>query len=178
MLMPDQNNKSSYPTSPIDWMCKNAPGFAELSNDERDAIMHFSLLWSFFEGTALGTHASSDRILGLSHEWKRKGRLNFERFARSFAYFQNRYFKNGKETEYFGGLHLRRNDKSALVRAVLNGKNTNPADRVAALLIVVLRLRNNLFHGVKWAYEIQGQLDNFTNANIVLMAALEIHEQL
>jgi hypothetical protein len=69
-------------------------------------------------------------------------------------------------TVYFGGLHLRRNDKSALVRAVLNKENTNPADSVAALLIVVLRLRNNLFHGVKWAYEIREQLGNFTNANI------------
>jgi hypothetical protein len=178
ILMPDQNNKLFYPTSPIDWMCEKAPGFAELSNDERDAIMHFSLLWSLFEGTALGTHASADRILGLSHEWASTGRLNFEWFSSSLAYFKDRYFKNGEETEYFVGLHLRRNDSPDLVRTVLNGENTNPADSVAALLIVVLRLRNNLFHGVKWAYEIRGQLDNFTNANIVLMAALEIHGKL
>lgn len=61
-------------------------------------------------------------------------------------------------TEYFAGLHLRRNDNFALVSEVLKGANRNHADGVAALLIVVLRLRNNLFHGVKWAYGIRGQL--------------------
>jgi hypothetical protein len=61
------------------------------------------------------------------------------------------------------------------VRAVLKGENTNPADCVAVLLIVAFRLRNNLFHGVKWAYGIRGQLGNFTNANEALMAALETH---
>ncbi len=88
-----------------------------------------------------------------------------------------RYFQNGDPTEHFRGLNLRRNDNIELVRAVLSGTNTNPADSVAALLIVVFRLRNNLFHGVKWAYGIRGQLSNFMNANMSLMAALETHRQ-
>ena len=73
---------------------------------------------------------------------------------------------------------MHRNDSPELVCAVLKGENTNHADVVAALLIVVLRLRNNLFHGVKWAYGIRNQLANFINANTTLMAALEIHDRL
>jgi len=39
------------------------------------------------------------------------------------------------------------------------------ADCVASLLIVVYGFRNNLFHGAKWGYELEGQLQNFTMAN-------------
>jgi hypothetical protein len=42
-----------------------------------------------------------------------------------------------------------------------------------ALLVIVYRLRNNLFHGEKWEGGISGQKDNFDNANRVLIAALE-----
>lgn len=140
--------------------------------------MHFSLLWSFFEAEALQTNASAQSILMLSHEWVRTDRLKIAYYAQNLAYFKNRYFKNGEPTEHFGGLKLRQNDSPALVSAVLKGDNINVADNVAALLIVVFRLRNNLFHGVKWAYEIRDQLNNFTNANTVLMAALETHGHL
>ena len=44
---------------------------------------------------------------------------------------------------------------------------------VAVILIVIYRFRNNLFHGVKWEYELRGQLDNFNHANQVLMAAYD-----
>ena len=140
--------------------------------------MHFSLLWSFFEAEALNTSASAIGILALTHEWASRNRLHIQPFAKSLAYFQSRYFQYGEPTEYFRGLNLRRNDNPALVSAVLKGENTNHADRVAVLLIIVLRLRNNLFHGVKWAYGIRGQLANFTNANVALMAALETHKNL
>lgn len=162
--------------NPIDWLCNNAPGFSNLAVEEREAIMHFSLLWSFFEAKTLNTNASANSILALAHEWANTDRLRMEPFAKSLAYFRDRYFQNGAATVYFHGLNLRRNDNQALVSAVLRGDNTNHADQVAALLIVVLRLRNNLFHGVKWAYGIRGQLANFNHANDALMAALEVRD--
>jgi hypothetical protein len=140
--------------------------------------MHFSLLWSFFEANALNTHGSSNRILALVHEWSSSGRLHPELFTKSLTNFRNRYFENGEFTHYFEGLHLRRNDSPELVRAVLSGENNDAADCVAAVLIIVFRFRNNLFHGTKWLYEIRGQLDNFNNANAILMAAMETHGQL
>ena len=137
--------------------------------------MHFSLLWSFFEAKALHTNASANSILALVHKWASDGRLNITPFTPSLSYFRNRYFNQGIFTSHFDGLNLRSNDSPELVRAVLKGENINPADNVAALLIVVFRLRNNLFHGVKWAYDIHGQLDNFSNANVALIAAMETH---
>ena len=162
--------------NPIKWLCEKDPGFNALSKEEREAIMHFSLLWSFFEAKALNTKASANSILALVHKWARAGRLSIESFTQNLAYFRNRYFNNGTTTHHFVGLNLRRNDNQELVLAVLKGDNINPADCVAVLLIIVYRLRNNLFHGVKWAYDICEQLDNFTNANEALIAALETND--
>jgi hypothetical protein len=164
--------------NPHAWLSARAPGFGDLSEQERSAILYFSLLWSFFEAKALHTNASSNRILALVHKWAAQNRLNIGPFAESLAHFGNRYFNGGEFAELFRGLNLRPNDSPELVKAVLRGENTNDADCVAALLIIVYRLRNNLFHGVKWAFGIRDQLENFTYANNAIMAALVTHGHL
>ena len=75
-----------------------------------------------------------------------------------------------------GYMHLRSNDHRALVEKVLKGQSTDDTEIVSAILIIVFRLRNNLFHGVKWSYGIRGQLENFRNANNVLMSVIEMHQ--
>jgi hypothetical protein len=49
---------------------------------------------------------------------------------------------------------------------------------MTAILIIVFRYRNNLFHGVKWHYRRHGQLANFIVANEILMKVLERHGKL
>lgn len=60
---------------------------------------------------------------------------------------------------------------------VLAGHN-EPAAVLTALLLIVHRLRNNLFHGPKWSYGIADRRANFDNANLVLMAAMDMHRPL
>lgn len=163
---------------PISWLCDRAIGFKELSNYEREAIMHFTLLWSFFEARVLNTNASAEAICELVKRWKDQYRLRIEHFVKSIEYFRSRYFNDGVATNHFAGLNLRGNDRRELVEAVLRGENTDPVDSVVVLLIIIFRLRNNLFHGIKWAYGIRGQLDNFTHANYVLMTALDLNDSL
>ena len=81
--------------NPIKWLCEKAPGFNALSKEEREAIMHFSLLWSFFEAKALNTNATANRILALVHKWASDGCLDITLFNSSLAYFRNRYFNQG-----------------------------------------------------------------------------------
>jgi hypothetical protein len=64
------------------------------------------------------------------------------------------------------------------VGRVIRGKSDEPGDSMLCTLMIVWRLRNNLFHGSKWAYQIRGQLDNFTHANAVLMKVLERYGRL
>ena len=105
----------------LEWLGTKAPGFNDLSNEERDAIMHFALLWSFFEAMALDNAASVRAITRLVQSWERNGQLDVDIFAESLAYFKERYFNNGTATEKFQGLRFRPHDKRALVEAVRIG---------------------------------------------------------
>ncbi len=135
-------------------------------------------MWTFFEAKALDTAASANSILSLVKKWGRTQTLDISAFAESLEYFKNRFVSNGAFTYKFERLNLRKNDKPDLVKAVLKGETTDPTSSLAALLIIIYRLRNNLFHGVKWAYNFEDQLSNFTHANYVLMILLERHVRL
>jgi hypothetical protein len=154
------------------WLRQNAPGYEDLTTGERKAIRDFALLWSYFESLVLNTAANADSIRRACTTLHLRGTLRMDDFAEPLAYFRHRYFAGASFTPAFAGLNLRRNDKPALVERVLRGEATSISDTLAGLLIIVLRLRNNLFHGVKWSYGIRGQRDNFTHANAVLMTIL------
>lgn len=64
------------------------------------------------------------------------------------------------------------------MRGVLSGSDIDAKRRLATALIIVFRYRNNLFHGLKWQYELAGQLGNFNAANAVLMKALDRYGRL
>jgi len=59
-----------------EWLNLNAPGFEELSNEEKNAIMHFSLLWSLFEAQVLNTSASANSICSKINSWSDAGVLS------------------------------------------------------------------------------------------------------
>jgi hypothetical protein len=160
--------------SAFEWLEQHAPGIPHLSPEERDALSDFSVFWSLFESRALQNAASADRILQVAANWRDSGTLTPQTFAPHLSYFRERYFQGGQETAHFPHLHLRPNDRPALVRAVLQGQSQGLAEDSAVALIVVYRYRNNLFHGIKWGYALQGQLENFRHANAILMKGIEL----
>lgn len=162
----------------IDWLRKHAPGFQCLSDDERQAIYNFSLLWSLFEAKALNEHGSANAIIESAKRWARSGQLSADTFTEELAYFRERYVADGAFTCHFDHLHLPQNDARRLVQKVLNREDAEPGEAAAAVLIIAYRFRNNLFHGVKWSYKLQGQLDNFTHANTILMRAIELDDKM
>lgn len=162
----------------MQWLLARAPGFNALTAAERNAIVDFSLLWSLFEALILKNAGSANTIRAAVDGWYDKGILQADAYDPQLAYFRARYYANGSFTYHFDHLHLRRNDQIELVRSVIDGRNNDPCCRVVTVFVIVLRFRNNLFHGLKWQYELAGQLDNFTSANSALMTALDHHGQL
>lgn len=162
-------------TAALNWLRTHAPGFNQLSQAEHDAITDFSLLWGLFESRVLDTRGSAHAICDVVDKCLDDGRFAPDLFDPELVYFKNRYHPDGHFTHHFDGLLLRRPDHAPMVRAVLAGVDAEPKHRLAAALIVVFRYRNNLFHGVKWQYALADQLSNFTNANRILMKALERH---
>jgi len=108
----------------IDWLCAKAPGFEALSQEERDAIMHFALLWSLFEAAVLYTHACSISIIETAKRWEAEGQLKAELFGDCLTYFRNRHFQNNEFTEHFAGLHFRKNDNQQLGKLFCGPKET------------------------------------------------------
>jgi hypothetical protein len=162
-------------TNTMKWLKAKAPGFDHLSGEEQSAIADFSLLWSLFENRILNTVGNAANICSAVEAWHNAGTLDDAAFDAELAYCRERYYHRGTFTDHFGHLHFRNPDRETLVRAVIDGSDNDPRNRLAAILIIVFRFRNNLFHGVKWQYKLAGQLDNFTTANAVLMKVLERH---
>jgi hypothetical protein len=160
------------------WLEARAPGFRDLPQSARRAIFDFSFLWSLFEAKVMGGFATVHRIRERIDEWTVGGALEAELYDGELAYFRARYFAGGALTYHFPHLHLRPADYPELVESVISGANNDPRDRMLALLMIVWRLRNNLFHGAKWAYGIADQRENFQHANAVLMRLLEKHGEL
>lgn len=106
--------------------------------------------------------------------WENQGRLNITDFRSYKAYFVQRYIENGLTNDKFDELHFRKNDKKDFVRNVLEGCVNDNGSIVTALLIIVLRFRNNLFHGLKWEYGLRNQLSNFNEANSLLTKIIEL----
>lgn len=160
------------------WLEARAPGFQELPDSDRRAIYDFAFLWSLFEAEIMEANPRVDRITEKVDTWAAAGVVCANLYDAELAYFRDRYFADGELTYHYPHLKLRKSDHSELVETVIRGANDDPRDRLLALLMIVWRLRNNLFHGEKWAYQIKGQLENFTHANAVLMRVLERHGQL
>lgn len=160
------------------WLMERIPSYAALPDPDRNAIRSFAFLWSLFEAKLMGGQASARRIAQAVKEWDDAGTLGAELYDGEVAYFQERYFRDGEFTSLFYGLRIRKGDMPALIAAGISGDTEAPRERVLTVLLVIWRLRNNLFHGEKWAYGLQGQFANFTHANAVLMRVLERHADL
>lgn len=165
-------------TDTINWLRIYGPGYRELSDDERQAIADFPVLWSLFEARVLNERGSAKAIIEAVAKWTATGQLAADTFGRELAYFRERYIADGVLTSHFYGLHLRKNDAPDLVKQALTAGHATPEVAAAAVLIIVYRFRNNLLHGVKWSYELRGQLNNFTHAKMALMRAIELHDGL
>ncbi|RBO81864.1 hypothetical protein [Marinomonas aquiplantarum] len=149
-----------------------APGVESLSIEEHEALQRFTLLWTLFEAQMLGSNASvkkiSEKVESIDPEI-----INGGWFTEHLDYFSNRYIDGGNTNHRFDNLHLRNNDNLDLVCAVLTGENVVPAYQLIGCLIIVYRFRNNFFHGIKWAYGLQDQLENFSHSASLLRKFLE-----
>jgi len=159
---------------PEEWLTNRAQGYVALKHSERQAIAYFCLLWSLFEAQKMTTQASARRICETVKSWSLQGALDIKLYEEPLAYFKKRYLSADGLTPNFYGLNFRPQDKRAAVEAVLRGTSRDVCDIVAELLLITFRLRNNLFHGVKWGDELRDQENNFSYANQVLIRTLEI----
>lgn len=161
---------------PEEWLRRKAGGYSTFDAAEKAAIQHFTFLWSIYENRLLGGKAFPNTISKRVHQDIVANLLDPEDFRAPLEYFAARYLDHaGKFNDNFADLRINPDDGADLVKRVLLGHAHEFSEIVTALLLIVYRLRNNLFHGNKWDYGLIGQQHNFENANDILMACMERH---
>ena len=157
----------------IEWIDDFLSLEIKLTGDDIDSVRNFSLLWNLFEGLVCNKNASANALKNAISDLQNRNKLKIEDYDKFLKYFTNRYIENGEINHRFNRLNLRLGDKPKLVEEVLKGNETAPEKVLLAILIIVYRYRNNLFHGEKSIYDLPNQIDNFRNANQLLMVFME-----
>lgn len=132
-------------------------------------IKDFSLIWNVFEDRVCNNNFSIAEVQQRIAERN----FNADAFAPHLQYFQNRYISNGETNERFEFLHFRPNDRREFVSKVLLSELIGIRDILLAIVIIIYRFRNNLFHGLKDIQVIDQQHTNFETANSFLMTFLD-----
>jgi hypothetical protein len=162
-------------SDPARYFNDRIPGWRGLKSKEKKAIRDFAVLWSFFElnsTSQYGRPNANPHNIALAVR-DQEQELTLNRFDSARAYFADRYINGNGYTEHF--YHLRVGTECVeRVRNGLVGDNRTDRDTFLAVLLIANRLRNNFMHGEKAKYDFVGQYDNFTQANNVLMYALEL----
>lgn len=152
------------------WLYNNFDGYSDLEEAEVEAIRDFTLVWTIFEQRLQGNNSTPSSLRDIS---KRNWQPVRENLNTLLAYFQRRYVNGTSMDDRFKQLRFRKNDCEEEVRQALLGQDTDDSEIVFALLMIVRRLRNNLFHGYKAAYGFQDQKSNFEYASKLLMLIVD-----
>ncbi|MFP9230774.1 hypothetical protein [Pectobacterium cacticida] len=158
-----------------DWIARNTFRGTRLSREAQEAVSAFTMMWNFFESTLCENRASLaafDRALENFNAYETADEVK-NSINECLYFWRARYITPHGFGERFDGLYFRASDRRQHVERVLNGQLDAPTAQLLALMIIVYRLRNNLFHGLKSIDMLNEQVDNLNIATKCLAAILE-----
>lgn len=158
----------------IKWLNDYAETDHSINLIEIQKVLSFCLMWNLFERIVCDKNANAkkiDQFVEDNYSEKIFTSADYEQFL---SYFKNRYVSGNDMNSAFYSLNFRRGDKKELVEKVLKQEDSSGKLTIKALLLIVLRLRNNLFHGIKNTYELKLQDENFNIANQIIAKYLEM----
>jgi len=120
---------------------------------------------SLLEGTKLNCYCNVSEIRKFINSLEQSGRLADINADEYLEYLKQRYYVGGELTSYFQYLYIERSGSPPEVLDALCNASVTQKNKVVGCLVIIFRLRNNLFHGEKWAYNLEGQKTNFIHAN-------------
>ncbi len=133
------------------------------------AISDFCVMWAVFECTQLAdASVAVDELENIAHRLTR----NSVCFDEQLAFWTNRYIEKGATNERFEKLGFSYEPHKNLVTSVLLCEQTDISKVNHAILLIVYRLRNNLFHGNKDITRIHHQVENLNMASKALISAI------
>jgi hypothetical protein len=153
------------------WIAGHVPGGGGLSDATYATVSSFTMLWNYFEQTRCNNGAGPEVLRGLADSIDAQSALP-DALLEALAYWTDRYVEGGDTNSLFDGLNFRPKDDRAMVEAAVKGQTNSPRDVFLALLTIVYRLRNNLFHGLKTIEMLNDQRQNLAMACQALAGAI------
>jgi hypothetical protein len=155
------------PFDAAQWIALNMSGGSELSNEAITAVASFTMMWNLFEGVACENRANittfenlADQVAQIDIPADMMASLD-----ECLAFWTCRYRTPEGFSDRFRRLNFRPKDRKELVEGVLLGQKTDARSKILALLVIVYRLRNNLFHGLKSIEMLNDQVHNLNMAS-------------
>ena len=162
------------PDSTIDRIKEQLTCYEDSNNflQSRRFLFEFAVIWNIFEKKKMGNHAS---IFDVSDFVERLPSIDNININEIFEYFKNRYTNNPNYANLFEALRWRdkEKDKKDETHRILLDKDSIDKDKIKAVLYIIFRLRNNLFHGKKSILTIDQQRETFKLANSFLLDVIQ-----
>lgn len=163
------------------WLNQHQTGYAGLDEDDRDTIREFTLLWTIFELQALFGDSRVAAMINYVDEFAKiaadeSRKILTAPFIPHLAYFRDQFVDADRASTnaVFDSLNFREPAHKDLVSKILVKPSDETPELIKALLIIVDRLRDNLFRGLKWQRCNSKQRDDLYHASKVLMKAVDI----
>lgn len=149
-------------------------GCSEDFVEHRKFLFYFVVIWNLFEQKKMNRNASISEVDSFVNTITNIERVNVNEI---FKYFQKRYVLGEDASILFERLNWRNNTRETrakeetynALRGTLDKKN-----QIKAILCIVFRLRNNLFHGEKNIDSIYKQRRTFELVNSFMLDLLEV----
>ncbi len=162
------------PDSTIDHIKEQLTCYEDSNNflQSRRFLFEFAVIWNIFEKKKVRNHAS---IFDVSDFVERLPSIDNININEIFEYFKNRYTNNPNYANLFEALRWRdkEKDKKDETHRILLDKDSIDKDKIKAVLYIIFRLRNNLFHGEKSILTIDQQRETFNLVNSFLLDVIE-----
>ena len=107
---------------------------------ESSNAFSFLFIWAIFEGEACGGYAKINQIKTI------KNRFSNINILEIFSFFQLRYSNNKSK---FDNLRISEQKIKQRTYNILTSKSPTKDEMTEALLVILFRFRNNIFHGNK-----------------------------
>jgi hypothetical protein len=156
------------------WIMGTCPGADILRSETLDVVSNFTLIWNLFEGTLCNNGAKVSAFENIAKSVARRGAPDV--VMEGVQFWDDRYFTGIEFNELFTDLNFRAVDRQDLVEKVLSGVQNDPHSQALAVMIIIYRLRNNLFHGLKSIPTLNDQVVNLDMACRALAAIVEAAE--
>lgn len=162
------------PDSTIDRIKEQLTCYEDSNNflQSRRFLFEFAVIWNIFEKKKMRNHAS---IFDVSDFVERLPSIDNININEIFEYFKNHYTNNPNYANLFEALRWRdkEKDKKDETHRILLDKDSIDKDKIKAVLYIIFRLRNNLFHGEKSILTIDQQRETFNLVNSFLLDVIE-----